>query len=68
MSGNKEFYRVKTVAEKLDVCPDQVWRMSRSGRFPKPIKLSPRCTVWDAEAVENWVEQQKGRAAYANAD
>lgn len=36
-----------------------LWRWVNSGRFPKPIKLSPRVTVWRAEDVRTWMEAQK---------
>jgi predicted DNA-binding transcriptional regulator AlpA len=30
-------------------------RMWGDGRFPKPVHLSPRKLVWDADAVEKWL-------------
>lgn len=28
----------------------------RSGRFPKPVKLGPRLTVWRVEAIRELIE------------
>lgn len=36
----------KGVAPILPVSPATWWAGVKSGRFPKPIKLSPGCTVW----------------------
>ncbi len=30
----------------------------KQGRFPAPLKLSPCVTVWRAEHVREWLEQQ----------
>ena len=34
------------VAERYGVSPDTVWRWSRNGEMPKPVKLSPGSTRW----------------------
>ena len=38
----------------------QLRRMVAEGRFPKPYKLASQTTVWDAQAVETFLAQQKG--------
>lgn len=35
-----------------------IWGWVKNGTFPKPIKLSPNCTVWDADAVEQWAKSR----------
>lgn len=35
-----------------------LWEASRTGRFPKPFKLSERTTVWRREEVLAWLEQK----------
>ncbi|WEN13866.1 AlpA family phage regulatory protein [Rhodanobacter sp. AS-Z3] len=30
----------------------------KDGKFPKPIKLSPRITVWRAADVNEWMAKQ----------
>jgi len=32
------------------------WEGVRSGRFPKPIKLGPRITVWRVEDIRAFIE------------
>ena len=39
-----------------------LWRMVRDGKFPAPIKLSPRVTAWKCESVREWINSQ-GQAA-----
>ena len=33
------------------------WQGVKDGRFPKPIKLTPRTTVWRTEDIRAFVEQ-----------
>ncbi|HZZ78869.1 MAG TPA: AlpA family phage regulatory protein [Gemmataceae bacterium] len=33
------------------------WDGVRSGRFPKPVKLSARCTAWRAEDIRELVDK-----------
>jgi len=37
---------VKVVAELLDVHPNSVWRLARSGKLPTPVKVSEQTTRW----------------------
>lgn len=32
------------------------WAGIKSGRYPKPIKLSLRCTAWPVEAIRDLLE------------
>ena len=32
------------------------WQGVRSGRYPKPVKLSERCTAWRAEAIRELLD------------
>ncbi len=36
------------------------WEGVRSGRFPQPIKLSPRTTAWRAEDIRELIERLSG--------
>ena len=38
------------------------WEGVKSGRFPQPIKLGPRITVWRAEDIENLLNEGVGEA------
>ncbi len=33
--------------------------MAAAGQLPKPFKLSPAQTVWDAQEIEDWLEAKK---------
>ena len=57
----------KQVAERLGYHPEHVMRLSREGKFPRPVKFgaSPGCAVrFDAAEVEQWIDDYaRARAA-----
>ena len=36
------------------------WAGVKSGRFPKPIKLSERCTAWRVSDIDTLLDQLSG--------
>lgn len=53
----QKYLRVKTVAQRLDISPSSVWRLVQQGVLPKPIKLTPRTTVWRASEIDESIEK-----------
>jgi|TARA_B110000902_G_C14278425_1_gene575785 prophage regulatory protein len=51
-----ELYRVKTLSKKLDMGVSTIWKMVKSGNFPKPISLGERFTAWRSEDVQQWLD------------
>ena len=35
-----------------------IWLWVSEGKFPKPIKLSPRITIWEEEKVSTWMKEK----------
>lgn len=48
---------------KLPVSPATIWRWVREGKFPKPFKLGQSVTVWDLDAVEEFLAERAGEVA-----
>jgi prophage regulatory protein len=53
-----QFYRLPTIKQRLGVSGSSIWAWVKAGKFPRPIKLSPNCTVWNAEDVEAWAQER----------
>ena len=49
------FLRIKDVMKKTGIAKSTIWLWVSEGKFPKPIKLSPRITVWDEKEIDNWI-------------
>jgi prophage regulatory protein len=45
------YVRLPTVLHHIPVSKSTWWEGIQKGRFPKPIKLSERCTAWCAEDI-----------------
>ncbi len=51
--------RIKQVLKFIPVSRSSWWAGVKVGRFPQPIKLSERVTVWRASDIRNLVEEGK---------
>ena len=50
------YLRLKQVLQIIPVSSSAWWEGCKNGRFPKPIKLSPRTTVWKVEDIRAFIE------------
>ena len=50
------FLRLPQIMELFPISKSAWWNGCRSGRYPKPIKLGPRTTVWRAEEIKAFIE------------
>ena len=53
------YVNVKEVAHFIRISTQTVWVWTRQGKLPRPEKISPRCTRWNAKEVR---EKLKGNA------
>lgn len=49
------FLRITDVMKKTGIAKSTVWLWVSKGKFPKPIKLSPRITVWEEDKINKWM-------------
>jgi prophage regulatory protein len=49
--------REKQVLKILPIGRSTLWAGVKTGRFPRPIKLGPRTTVWRAKDIWQLVER-----------
>lgn len=40
----------------IPISHSSLWAWVASGRFPKPVKLGPRTTVWTVESIRKLIE------------
>lgn len=52
ITKNTRFVSVTQLAERYSVSPDTVWRWTRKGLLPKPVKINPQVVRWDLDLVE----------------
>ena len=76
------YTRQRQLLERIPISPATLWRKVKSGKFPRPIKLSEGCTAWKNSEVLAWEQarvapalptvptvrpHQKGASAYEKA-
>ena len=49
------FLRLPQILAIIPVSKSTWWEGCRTGRFPKPVKLGPRTTVWRAEDIAAFI-------------
>ena len=59
--NNLKFYRVSELSELLSIGKSTIWAWVKAGRFPKPIQISSRMTVWTEDSLQHWLSE-KGQA------
>ena len=52
------YMRVNEVAEMLSVGKSTIWAWCKGNKFPAPIRLSERVTVWRLSEIEEWVNSK----------
>ena len=57
------FVRLREVLTVIPVGKSCWWEGVKSGRFPKPVKLTARCTAWKAEDIRDLIKQLSEQAA-----
>lgn len=49
------FIRIAQVLHVLGIGKTSLWQGVKSGRYPAPIKLGPRTTVWRVEEIRAFI-------------
>lgn len=49
---DKRWMSTRSVADYLDIRPENVMRLVRAGKLPQPSYLSPRRPRWDREEID----------------
>jgi|TARA_R110002033_G_scaffold100404_3_gene148806 prophage regulatory protein len=52
------FIRIQDVMKKTGIARSTIWLWVKENRFPKPVKLSPRITVWEEDKIQEWQKAQ----------
>lgn len=51
------FVRLDKVLKLIPVGKTVWWEGIRAGRYPQPVKLSPRCTAWRVEDIRALIDR-----------
>jgi prophage regulatory protein len=51
--------RIGQVKAKTGLSAPTIWRRSAAGTFPKPIKISPGCSAWIEDEIDELIEAKR---------
>lgn len=54
---NESLLRLPQVLKIIPISKSAWWQGCQDGRYPKPIKLGPRTTVWKASDISAFMRQ-----------
>lgn len=57
------FLRLPQVLALIPVGRSSWWRGCKTGRYPKPVKIGPRTTVWRVEDIRALIESHSYQGA-----
>ena len=53
---NESLLRLPQVLKIVPISKSAWWKGCATGRYPKPVKIGPRTTVWRAEDIRAFIE------------
>jgi predicted DNA-binding transcriptional regulator AlpA len=56
--NSRQYLRASECAAYLGIAKSTFWRWVKEGIIPPGIHLSPRCTVWAIEVLEEFVSKR----------
>lgn len=59
----KRLLRLREVLNRVPISRSSWWEGCRTGRFPQPIKIGPRTTVWRAEDIDAFIDSLGNQGA-----
>ena len=60
------FLRLPQVLALIPIRKSAWWEGCKTGRYPKPVKLGPRTTVWKAEDIITLIDRINNQQQEAN--
>jgi prophage regulatory protein len=61
-AGGLRLLRFPAVRARTGLSRSTIWRLQRTGAFPRHVQLSPNTVAWLEDDVTNWIRQKAGRA------
>lgn len=49
--------RRREVLYLTSLSQSSLYRLMKESRFPRPVRISPRCVAWKSEEVEDWIDR-----------
>ena len=54
----ENYLNIDDITNSLKISEDNLWEWIKAGKFPRPLRVNDRTTLWSYALIENWVAQQ----------
>jgi prophage regulatory protein len=54
--------RIKDLVKIIPISRASIWRLSKAGKFPRPIRRAARATAWKRVEIEAWLKEREAAA------
>lgn len=55
-ASTREFFRPKHIVDGLGIAESTLYLWIKEGKFPQPIKLNGRVSLWKRQTILDWLE------------
>ncbi len=59
-NDSRKLYRLPQVLDLVPISKSAWWQGVKDGKFPQPIKLTPRTTCWFADEIHALIDDARG--------
>ena len=54
----ENYLNIDDITNSLKISEDTLREWIKDGKFPRPLRVNDRATLWSYTLIENWVAQQ----------
>ena len=54
----ENYLNIGDITNSLRINEDTLMKWIKEGKFPRPLRVNDRTTLWSYALIENWVAQQ----------
>jgi predicted DNA-binding transcriptional regulator AlpA len=63
-----KYLNINDITESLKVDKSTLKQWIKEGKFPAPMQVSDRLTIWSYAVIENWIAQQQQTQDWVNSE
>ena len=54
----ENYLNIDDITNSLKISEDTLREWIKAGKFPRPLRVNDRTTLWSYALIENWIAQQ----------
>ena len=62
----ENYLNIDDITNSLRINEDTLRQWVKEGKFPRPLRMNDRATLWSYALIENWIAQQYKTEEFIN--